>query len=258
MSFNIHICGCRGTFPTFNEQFKKYGQDTSCYVISETDYAIIIDCGTGLYNSIPYIKDCKKIDIILSHVHYDHIMGLFDSEKIFANKEITFYGKFDEWFSNKDSKVRLYNSEDFIKGNRKQVVINKKIKLSYGYEIKFRDSSHEENSMMIEIFKDNKHIVYTGDYEHHNTFNIKDIILDCDVLLFDGSYSQKDYRKYKGWGHSTIEEGCDLAKKYNVKKLIITHHAPFYDDYNLTKKEEEIKKIYDNVEFAKQNGVIEL
>ena len=71
----------------------QYGGDTSCIEIRTIDNdCIILDMGTGLRNlGKNILKDPsykKEINILLSHYHWDHIMGFFYFAPLY-NKEYT-------------------------------------------------------------------------------------------------------------------------------------------------------------------------
>lgn len=73
--YQLYCCGSRGSRPVEGKRFNEFGGFTSCYVLKTDDYALIIDCGTGLYEANNIILDCSTIDIVLTHMHYDHILG---------------------------------------------------------------------------------------------------------------------------------------------------------------------------------------
>ncbi len=54
---------------------------------------------------------------------------------------------------------------------------------------------------------------------------------DADLLVYDTQYTQAEYDAGKvGWGHSTIENAVDIAKKNGVKRLALFHHDPLRGD----------------------------
>ena len=75
---------------------------------------------------------------------------------------------------------------------------------------------------------------------------------NADLLIHDGQYTEEEYKKFKGWGHSTWKQAIDVAIRANVKKLIITHHDPDHDDDFLDRMEEMSKREFPNCEFAKE------
>ena len=43
-------------------------------------------------------------------------------------------------------------------------------------------------------------------------------------------YTEAEFAKYAGWGHSTWQEGVRLADAAKVKQLVLFHHDPSHDD----------------------------
>ena len=71
--------------------------ETACYLCLTDDILYMFDCGSGakrlhkpLYSSM--FSKYKKIVIVFSHYHMDHIIGLFYIQKILCNKTITLVG----------------------------------------------------------------------------------------------------------------------------------------------------------------------
>ena len=89
----IKFWGVRGSNPTPDSDKMHYGGDTSCVEIRTNDNdCIILDMGTGLRNLGKHILSDstykKEINILLSHYHWDHIMGFFYFAPLY-NKEYT-------------------------------------------------------------------------------------------------------------------------------------------------------------------------
>jgi ribonuclease BN (tRNA processing enzyme) len=57
-------------------------------------------------------------------------------------------------------------------------------------------------------------------------------------LVFDAQFTLEDAMEKEGWGHSSSMVGVDIALKANIKKLILFHHEPSYND-------EKLQEIYD-------------
>ncbi|MBL0051366.1 MAG: MBL fold metallo-hydrolase [Bacteroidetes bacterium] len=74
---NIKIWGCRGSLPAPGTDKDIYGGNTSCIEIIDGDTCIILDGGSGLQRLNNYLApNITRIDILLTHLHLDHIMGL--------------------------------------------------------------------------------------------------------------------------------------------------------------------------------------
>jgi len=261
MGTELLVCGARGTFPVFGKEYEIYGQATSCYVIKDGDYAIVLDCGTGLANAAEYIKDCRVIDVILSHIHYDHIMGLYMMSKVFAKADVAFYGNFESWTSvSQRSKYGAHSFWPSTITRYKQINIRSDInyKLEHGFNAIFKPATHGDGAMMVSILKDGKRLCFTGDNECIDTNKFAGWIMNCDLLLFDGSYTPWEYEKHKGWGHSSWGIGCELARDNNVKKLLITHYSMENNDKILAEHEKRAKEIFRGTEFAKEGSFYEI
>jgi ribonuclease BN (tRNA processing enzyme) len=54
-----------------------------------------------------------------------------------------------------------------------------------------------------------------------------------DILLLDGQYDPGEYRKRRGWGHSTWKQSADVARAVGARRLLVTHHDPGKNDRRL-------------------------
>jgi ribonuclease Z len=71
---------------------------------------------------------------------------------------------------------------------------------------------------------------------------------DCDLLIFESTYSQDKQEKAIENGHCTAAEAATIAKKADVDKLLLTHFSARYDETSLLVK--EASAIHYNVEAA--------
>lgn len=83
--FSVKFRGVRGSYPTPEHDFLKYGGNTSCVEINVNNHLIILDAGTGIIKlGQDLVKEaiCEgyrndiNATILLSHTHMDHIQGL--------------------------------------------------------------------------------------------------------------------------------------------------------------------------------------
>lgn len=74
---------------------------------------------------------------------------------------------------------------------------------------------------------------------------------NTDLLIHDAQYTQQDYAASKqGWGHSTPQMACEVARMAGAKQLILFHHEPRYDDDAITALEREAQTIFPNTQAA--------
>ena len=97
-------------------------------------------------------------------------------------------------------------------------------------------------------------LVVCTDIEHKNGIdkNIVKFARGADLLVHDGQYTPEEYKKYKGWGHSTWEQAIEVAIQAKVKRLIITHHDPDHNDDFLDEVEKKCKKIFPKSMLARE------
>lgn len=79
---------------------------------------------------------------------------------------------------------------------------------------------------------------------------------ECDVLVFESTYSHDKLEKAVENGHSTAAEAAMIAKESKVNKLILTHFSARYDD--TSQLVNEAKLIHDNVEAAEDLKVFKI
>ncbi len=93
-------------------------------------------------------------------------------------------------------------------------------------------------------------IVYTGDTRPSES--IVESAKNADILIHDGTMSEEEKEQAIEYMHSTASEAAEIAKRANVRRLILTHISARYSDENgVQKLEEEAKKIFENVEIAR-------
>jgi phosphoribosyl 1,2-cyclic phosphodiesterase len=71
---------------------------------------------------------------------------------------------------------------------------------------------------------------------------------NTDLMIHDAQYLPSDMPHKKGWGHSLVHEVLDLAKLASVKTVVLHHHEPERDDDALDKIAESSTK------WAKENA----
>ena len=59
---------------------------------------------------------------------------------------------------------------------------------------------------------------------------IVDFVGDADLLIHDSMYTDAEYERRAGWGHSTFEQSLRLAREGGVERLLFTHHDPTRTD----------------------------
>lgn len=266
----VKFWGVRGSNPSFDNNKTKYGGDTSCVEVRTEDNLFILDMGTGiraLGNHI--ISDDSyptTIHILLSHYHWDHVMGFLSFAPLFNSKyTINIYGNNANTDISKLSEILFKTdfwpvSEEMLAAKLNFITIENGMEIN-STKLSYTLHGHPNGANSYRLEFDNKVVVYTTDCEHPSDSlnkNVIDISDNADVLIHDAHFLPEDLVAHKGWGHSTWEQAIDVAIESGVKHLILFHHAPEHNDTTIDKIELNAKNKFNNVNAAHQGLLINL
>ena len=256
---NITVHGVRGSIPTTSPDTKKYGGNTSCVEVEAEGWRLVLDAGSGMHNidtKRPFLNN--RVDILLTHLHMDHIQGLGFFRPLFdPAAEIHIWGPatknqslrvrlgryfspplFPVYFRNLTCKLVLHEIEDST--------------FEIGpFTIKSRYIIHPGPTVGFRIQHRQATMAYLPDHEPALGLNgllpdLKwlsgsDLAEGVDLLLHDAQYTPEEYKARIGWGHSTMNDTLQFAALTGVKQLLFTHHDPMHSDATLERFFQELK-----------------
>lgn len=274
--FWFKFWGVRGSFPCPGLQFSKFGGHTSCVEVRCGEHTLILDAGTGSY---PLGLEMSKrsrpqtADILLSHTHLDHVLGLPFFPPFYQTGH-----HFHLWAGNllprhqlKDVIGKLMSKPLFPIGPdafKAQLDLHD-FKAGETFwlgpesdiEVITTDLNHPNEATGYRINYQGKSLCYITDTEHmEGQLNpqILQLIEGSDYVIYDSTYTPEEYPQHKNWGHSTWEAGAELCKASDAKNLVIFHHDPGHDDMFMEQLEKKAQSVYPSCLVAKQNLKIEL
>jgi len=274
---NITLWGVRGSIPTTRPDTKEYGGNTSCVEVEADGTLLILDAGSGIQNlnNSPYLKN-NRIDVLLTHLHIDHIQGLGFFNPLFnSSKEVHLWGP----ASNQSLRSRLgrYFSPPLFPVYFRNLTCKlffheiKNSSFNIGpFSIQSCYVTHPGPTVGFRIQNSGSTFVYIPDHEPAMGGNLiedikwlsgSDLALDADLLVHDGQYTTAEYKDRMGWGHSSMEDAIQFAGLTRVKKLLITHHDPMHTDSQLHDILKGLKENFHSrfaYDFAIEGSVIEL
>lgn len=265
MAYILHACGTRGTRTICGKEFLKYGGHTTCFVFKENDHAFVIDCGSGIENAKQILSNCTQIDVVLTHLHLDHIIGILNNDAFPFTAKTKIHSTFMKW--DLYDGLKTFPRKPFwpIQAAKYSYInITKNTRYIFrGIELRIYESNHPDGASILKIKVNGKLIHFISDYEHGEYTDPESYLSDelrvpCDLLFYDGTYTPQEYSLCKGYGHSTYEEGAKFAIETKAKKLYIIHHDPERTDDQLDVMEDEAKKLFENTEFVKTGQIIEI
>lgn len=221
----ITVVGYWGAYPEKNEA-------TTGYLLQGEGYNILVDCGSGVLSKVQNYIPLTEIDaVILSHYHGDHFgdINCFQYQVGYTRS----LGK-------RTNTLDIYGhnlSSEFNKLTYAGGTIGKKIDentiLKFGeLKVSFKWSSHPVPCLAMRFEENGKVFAYSGDTEWSD--NIIEVAKNADVFICECNLFNDQLGKAKG--HLTAGEVGKIAKKSNVKKLVLTHF-PHYGDLNQLVKE---------------------
>ncbi|HSN33092.1 MAG TPA: MBL fold metallo-hydrolase, partial [Ideonella sp.] len=100
---------------------------------------------------------------------------------------------------------------------------------------------HPNGCLAYRVAAGGRSLVYATDTEHDAggalDAGLLELARDADVLVYDAQYTAAEYAQKRGWGHSTAEEGARLAAAAGVGQLVLFHHDPAHDDWQVARIE---------------------
>ena len=272
----VKFWGVRGTLPAPGTTTLRYGGHTPCVEVfaPSTGTRIIFDAGTGLVRcgEEAMAKGRKDFHILISHFHYDHIIGLTGFTPFFRDDcKIYLYGhrKGKELFENALKGVfrAPYFPISFDALPAKENIKFQELPetggtfVIDGLQIQSFPLNHPQLAHAYRVTHENKSLVYATDHEHGTDVDnqLIDFISETDLFIYDSTYSADFYRVYEGWGHSTSSAGAHFALKGNVDSYAIFHHDHFStDDFLETVILPEALSIFPRSFLAKEGEMITL
>jgi len=258
-NYVLYCLGSRGSRPVHGREYEIFGGQTTCFIVKTGKHAVVVDCGTGLFDAQKILEDCEIIDVIFTHVHYDHVIGMLDFSVFPKNARISFFGTFSAWFSY-DTISEFYRHPFWpVQPNLGAVceIANdgKEYPLSDGFVLSSYKCNHPDEGNIISLKTGDKKVCFMFDCELNGAVNFG-FLKGCDYLVFDGMFDDSEYQEHAGWGHSTYQEGCRLASVYGCKELLITHHSPNNNDQRLLQFEENAKIRFPKTKFCRAGDII--
>ena len=257
---NITIHGVRGSIPTTGLETKKYGGNTSCVEVEADGWRLLLDAGSGMQHiHADAVLPFNRVDILLTHLHMDHIQGLGFFKPLFnPSSEIHIWGPasraqnlrarlgryfspplFPVYFRNLTCKLELHEVEDssFEIGP---------------FTIQSRHVMHPGPTLGFRIQHQKATLAYLPDHEPalgcdgllHDVrwLSGSDLAREADLLLHDAQYTSVEYKERIGWGHSSIDDAMEYASLTQVRHLLLTHHDPSRSDVALEKILSDLRK----------------
>ncbi len=287
----VRFWGTRGSCAAPFPDRMEFGGNTSCVSVRWPGGLAVFDGGTGIAALGEFLEQESQagrtvpvIHIFISHLHLDHVCGLpFFSSFYRPGRQIHLYGREGENEGFREALCRVTGPPcwPLAPDQGAADVYWHDLKPGCSYEWKLDEAGgelteltggstefqlstmaadHPDRSMMYRFELGGRSIVYGLDCEL--TEKVKSgyerFAAGCDLLIFDGMYTEEEYLQFCGFGHSVWQRGVELGKRCQAGLVCISHHDWGRRDWQLQEMERQVKQLVPNCLFARENMRIRL
>jgi phosphoribosyl 1,2-cyclic phosphodiesterase len=262
----ITFWGTRGSIASPGPPTQGYGGNTACVQVAAGDgTCLILDAGTGiraLGDALP--ADLSRVDILLSHLHMDHIQGLgFFGPFFTPGREVHVWGppsttldlraRLSRYLSPPLFPVRLRDVESRLELHNAP---SEPTRIG-PFEVTAATIIHPGPTVGYRITENGASMAYLSD--HEPALGVAafpagpawtsghDLAAGVDVLVHDGQFSDAERQSRVGWGHSSTVEAARFARQAEARRLVCFHHDPSHDDEAIDRLVEEASAAADGV-----------
>ena len=250
----VRFFGTRGSIATPGPHTLRYGGNTSCIEVqSSAGTLVILDMGTGaavLGRELMARGEPSRGHILISHTHWDHIQGIpFFAPLFVPGFEWDIYGPRGLHQGLRQTLAGQMQStyfpvtlEQLGATIRYRELVEGRLRIG-DIEVTCRYLNHPALTLGYRLEADGAALVYACDHEPHShalATGVGDFLGEdrrhaeflagADLVVHDAQYRASEYPQKIGWGHSTIEYACAVARLAKVGQLALTHHDPMRDD----------------------------
>lgn len=249
--FWVKLWGVRGTIPCPGPATRRFGGNTACVEVRCGPSRLILDAGTGLraLGNAMAAADGERCaaHILLTHTHLDHVLGL-----PFFKPAYQAGNCFELWAGHLERSgrtlqevlCRLMESPYFpVPLDIMHACIafhdfeaGEVLEPFPGVRVRTAPLVHPGGATGYRIDYAGRSVCYVTDTEHPERGHdpaVLALIAGAQIVIYDATYTDAEMARFRGWGHSTWEEGLRLCELAGAARLVTFHHDPERDDTQL-------------------------
>ena len=241
--------GTRGSLASPGLDTVRYGGNTCCVEVrTDGDDLVVLDAGTGirrLGQAIP--DDAPRVDVLLSHLHMDHIQGLGFFDCLYRDGfPVHVWGPASTTMSLR-TRLSRYLSPPLFPVRLRDLPCDLTLH-DVGFEpfaiggvtVSCSLVCHPAPTVGYRLEADGVTLTYLSD--HEPALGVRafppppewtsgfDLAHRADLLIHDTQYTEEEYETRVGWGHSTVDHAVAFAAAVEAKAYAPFHYDPTHDD----------------------------
>ena len=247
----VRAWGVRGSIPTPGSKTAAFGGNTPCVQVTGDDGSeLILDAGSGIrVLGADLFGRCKRLHILLTHLHLDHIQGLLFFAPLFdPEAEITVWGppgriplrkRLARYLSNPLSPIEI---RDLPARVAFEEVPSDGWRLGE-FGVRAALVAHRGSTLGYRVEHSGASLCYLPDHEPGLGTNLSSmpagwisglgLARGATALIHDAQYTDEEYPFRRGWGHSSLSDTLAFAQRSQPEDLLLFHHNPSHDDGRL-------------------------
>jgi phosphoribosyl 1,2-cyclic phosphodiesterase len=227
--------------------FGTVGSNTPCVSVAfdnPKEY-LVFDCGSGLREmGIAMAAENPRpsqYHVFFSHFHWDHLQGLpFFGPAYDPSVKIDYY-------SPKPNLEKVLGGQMVspyfpvgmgAMGAKKTFhLMDKPVNIS-GHRIHCKKMNHPGDSFAYSVNENGKRFIYATDTElaasdFKKTEENAAFFQNADLIVIDCQYTLGEAINKNNWGHNAFSLAVDFAVSWGIKRMVMFHHDPAYNDHKL-------------------------
>jgi len=275
----IRFWGVRGSIPVPGKSTVRYGGNTSCVEVRADSEIIILDAGSGIrLLGLELDKEfgprSMKLTLLISHTHWDHIQGLPFFSPAYNQKNLIRVLGYEGARAGLAKILASQMETPFFPVSLRELPSHlaieelKETDFQVGkVEVHSKFANHPGICAGYRLFTRSGSIAYFPDNEPYEPLKLHlasrdgisqeeardfataerakmvEFLQGCELAIMDTQYTDDEYAKHIGWGHSSLSSVVSLALDANVVRLVLFHHDPNHDDEMIDKMLEHARAL---------------
>lgn len=235
-----------------------FGTATTCVEVTTDQASIIMDGGSGIRNYSEHILrngGRKEFHILMTHFHWDHLIGLpFFAPHFIPGFKIHYYAvqpDLEQMIRGKFKKPYFPVPFEALGAELSFHRLEPRQKFTIGdLHITPYELDHPDPCWGYRVETQGKAYSHCVDTEATRTTRESlgpDLPLyqNVDVMYFDAQYTLPELAEKANWGHGAAQLGLDIAFRENIRHMIFAHHDPGATTQQLFELKTQTREYYE-------------